>query len=115
MSARRFVISKEKSLQVMKMHRHEDYDQLKLEMPFGVTLREDNRWVVLSKKFPWGEIDQEYQKHFKSSGGQVAELFAVVLSGVENFTFLLRKPLYNRFNLSRFSVAKIAGFVLERV
>ena len=56
----------------MKMYRHEDYNQLKLEMPFGVTLREDNRWVVLSKKFPWEEIDREYQKHFKSREGQVA-------------------------------------------
>ena len=54
------------------MYRHEDYDQLKMEMPFGVTLREDNRWVILSKKFPWKEIDREYQEHFKSSEGQVA-------------------------------------------
>lgn len=54
------------------MYRHEDYDQLKMEMPFGVTLREDNRWVILSKKFPWEEIDREYQEHFKSSEGQVA-------------------------------------------
>ena len=54
------------------MYRHEDYNQLKMEMPFGVTLREDNRWVVLSKKFPWEEIDREYQEHFKSSEGQVA-------------------------------------------
>ena len=43
-----------------------------MEMPFGVTLREDNRWVILSKKFPWEEIDREYQEHFKSSEGQVA-------------------------------------------
>ena len=56
----------------MKVYRHEDYDQLKLEMPFGVTLREDNRWVILSKKFPWEEIDREYREHFKSSEGQVA-------------------------------------------
>ena len=56
----------------MKMYRHEVYDQLKMEMPFGVTLREDNRWVILSKKFPWEEIDREYQEHFKSSEGQVA-------------------------------------------
>ena len=54
------------------MYRHEVYDQLKMEMPFGVTLREDNRWVILSKKFPWEEIDREYQEHFKSSEGQVA-------------------------------------------
>ena len=59
-------------MQVMKMYRHEVYDQLKMEMPFGVTLREDNRWVILSKKFPWEEIDREYQEHFKSSEGQVA-------------------------------------------
>ena len=51
------------------MYRHEVYDQLKMEMPFGVTLREDNRWVILSKKFPWEEIDREYQEHFKSSEG----------------------------------------------
>ena len=56
----------------MKMYRHEVYDQFKMEMPFGVTLREDNRWVILSKKFPWEEIDREYQEHFKSSEGQVA-------------------------------------------
>ena len=49
------------------MYRHEVYDQLKMEMPFGVTLREDNRWVILSKKFPWEEIDREYQEHFKLS------------------------------------------------
>ena len=35
-------------------------------------MREDNRWVILSKKFPWEEIDREYQEHFKSSEGQVA-------------------------------------------
>lgn len=56
----------------MNMYRYEDYDQLKLEMPFGVTLREDNRWVILSKKFPWEDIDREYRKHFKSKEGQVA-------------------------------------------
>ena len=54
------------------MYRHEDYDQLKMEMPFGITLREDNRWVIISKKFPWEEIDREYQEHFKRSEGQVA-------------------------------------------
>ena len=31
-----------------------------------------DRWVILSKKFPWEEIDREYQEHFKSSEGQVA-------------------------------------------
>lgn len=30
------------------------------------------RWVILSKRFPWEEIDREYQEHFKSSEGQAA-------------------------------------------
>ena len=56
----------------MRMNRHKDYEQLKLEMPFGVTLREDNRWVILSGKFPWEEIDREYRVCFTSDEGQVA-------------------------------------------
>lgn len=54
------------------MYRHEDYDQLRLELPFGVTLREDNRWVVLSGKFPWEAIDRAYRQHFTSKEGQIA-------------------------------------------
>ncbi len=72
MAARGFADSREKCLRVMKMYRHENYDQLKLEMPFGVALREDNRWVILSGIFPWEEIDREYQVHFESDDGQVA-------------------------------------------
>lgn len=75
----------------MDIYRHEDYDQLKLEMPFGVTLREDNRWVVLSKKFPWEEIDREYMRHFKSNEGQVAipsrlAFGALYIQTVEGYT-----------------------------
>ena len=54
------------------MYRREDYEQLELEIPFGGTLHEDNRWVLLSKKIPWETIDQEYSKHFPGSTGQVA-------------------------------------------
>ena len=54
------------------MYRHEDCEQLKLELPFGVTLREDNRWVILSKLFPWEAIEQEYAKNFTGEEGQVA-------------------------------------------
>ncbi len=76
---------------MMDIYRHEDYDQLKLEMPFGVTLREDNRWVVLSKKFPWEEIDREYMRHFKSNEGQVAipsrlAFGALYIQTVEGYT-----------------------------
>lgn len=56
----------------MVMYRHEDYDQMRLELPFGVTLREDNRWVVLSRKFPWEAIDRAYRQHFTSNEGQIA-------------------------------------------
>ena len=54
------------------MYKHEIYGQLKLEMPFGVPLREDNRWVVLSEMMPWEMIDQEYRMCFESNEGQVA-------------------------------------------
>lgn len=54
------------------MYRREDYEQLELEIPFGVTLREDNRWVMLSKEIPWEDIDHEYSKHFPGAEGQVA-------------------------------------------
>ena len=54
------------------MYRHEDCEHLKLELPFGVTLREDNRWVILSKLFPWEAIEQEYAKNFTGEEGQVA-------------------------------------------
>jgi len=56
----------------MGMYRHEDFDQLKLEMPFGVTLREDNRWVILSKEFPWEDINREYSRNFISNEGHMA-------------------------------------------
>lgn len=56
----------------IEMYRHEDYKQLKLEMPFGVTLREDNRWVILSELFSWEAIEREYAKNFIGNEGQVA-------------------------------------------
>lgn len=55
-----------------RMYRHENYEQMKLELPFGVSLREDNRWVQLSRMFPWEEIDKEYSRNFESSEGQIA-------------------------------------------
>ena len=54
------------------MYKHEIYGQLKLEMPFGVPLREDNRWVVLSDLIPWEIIDREYRMCFESHEGQIA-------------------------------------------
>lgn len=55
----------------IRMYRHEDYEQLKLELPFGVTLREDNRWVLLSKLFPWEashSVGPIYKTRFEKQG-----------------------------------------------
>ena len=37
-------------------------------MPFGGKLRSDNRWVMLSKRIPWGEFEEEYATNFANSG-----------------------------------------------
>lgn len=47
------------------MYREESEKQQKLEdfyMPFGGHLNEENRWVILSKKVPWKEIEKEYKE-----------------------------------------------------
>lgn len=73
------------------MYKHEIYGQLKLEMPFGVPLREDNRWVVLSDMVPWEIIDREYRTCFKSNEGQIAlpsrlAFAALYIQSEEGFT-----------------------------
>ncbi len=37
-------------------------------LPFGGKLRSDNRWVKLSRLFPWEALDSVYRKNFSSSG-----------------------------------------------
>lgn len=54
------------------MYRHQCYEQLKMELPFGVELDKNNRWVKLAEMYPWKALDEEYQKNFTSSEGQVA-------------------------------------------
>lgn len=73
------------------MYKHEIYGQLKLEIPFGVPLREDNRWVVLSELMPWEIIDREYRKCFESNEGQIAlpsrlAFAALYIQAEEGFT-----------------------------
>ena len=73
------------------MYRHEDYAQVKLDLPFGVTLNDDNRWVQLSRIIPWDEIDQEYCKSFASDDGQIAKssrlaFGALYIQTAEGFT-----------------------------
>ena len=54
------------------MYKKMDVNQLKLEdfyLPFGGHLNENNRWVLLSQKIPWHEIEEEYEKIFSYYGG----------------------------------------------
>lgn len=47
------------------MYRETTKKQQKIEdfyLPFGGHLNEDNRWVVLSKKIPWDELEEDYKK-----------------------------------------------------
>lgn len=47
------------------MYREDNTKQIELEdfyLPFGGHLDEENRWVVLSKKIPWGELEEDYKK-----------------------------------------------------
>ena len=73
------------------MYKHEIYGQLKLELPFGVPLREDNRWVLLSDMMPWETIDREYRTCFESNEGQIAlpsrlAFAALYIQAEEGFT-----------------------------
>lgn len=47
--------------------------QQKLEIPFGVELTADNRWVKLAAIMPWDGIDERYAENFKSEKGEVAK------------------------------------------
>ena len=47
--------------------------QQKLDIPFGVELNADNRWVVLSGLVPWEKIEGRYAQNFGSEKGEVAK------------------------------------------
>jgi len=52
------------------MYREENRKQNKLEdfyLPFGGHLDEENRWVVLSKKIPWAELESDYAETLSGS------------------------------------------------
>jgi len=55
------------------MYRHQQSEQLKLDIPFGVTLETQNRWVKLSSIMPWEKIDEKYSENFKGTSGQIAK------------------------------------------
>ena len=48
------------------MYRRETIGQQKLEIPFGVELNADNRWVKLSAIMPWEKIEESYAQNFQS-------------------------------------------------
>ena len=53
------------------MYREESEKQQKLEdfyLPFGGHLDEDNRWIILSKKIPWNEIEKDYKHKLSGTG-----------------------------------------------
>jgi transposase, IS5 family len=52
------------------MYREENRKQQKLEdfyLPFGGHLDEENRWVVLSEKIPWVELESDYAETLSGS------------------------------------------------
>ena len=52
------------------MYREEDAKQIELKdfyLPFGGYLNEENRWVILSRKVPWKEIEKEYKEKLSST------------------------------------------------
>jgi hypothetical protein len=55
------------------MYRREITGQGRLELPFGVELLTDNRWVQFAAIMPWEKIDNLYQANFEELRGQVAK------------------------------------------
>ena len=55
------------------MYQKKMYEQQKLEIPFGVDLDSENRWVKLAEIMPWEKIDQIYSKNFDGEKGKIAK------------------------------------------
>jgi hypothetical protein len=47
--------------------------QHRLDIPFGVELRADNRWVQYARIMPWEKIDRLYSENFDEPRGQIAK------------------------------------------
>ena len=50
-----------------KLENDKQIDIADFYLPFGGKLNEDNRWVIMSKKVPWKEIEKDYAKFFSNS------------------------------------------------
>ena len=55
------------------MYRKRNNSQIKIEMPFGVELNPENRWVKLSSIMPWCKIEEQYARNFPGTDGQEAK------------------------------------------
>jgi DNA-binding ferritin-like protein len=55
------------------MYRRVIPGQDRLDLPFGVELRTDNRWVQFAAIIPWEKIEKLYQANFTELRGQVAK------------------------------------------
>jgi len=55
------------------MYRKKNPNQTELELPFGIPLNPDSKWVKLAKLMPWDRIEEEYQNKFKGNEGQEAK------------------------------------------
>jgi len=55
------------------MYRRVIPGQYKFEIPFGVELRTDNRWVQLAGIMPWTRIEELYSTNFEGVNGQVTK------------------------------------------
>ena len=54
------------------MYRKSVFEQAKIEMPFGVELDPENRWVKLAGIMPWEKIEEKYSQKFESASGNEA-------------------------------------------
>jgi len=62
-----------------------------MDLPFGVELDANNRWIKLAGMFPWKEIEEEYIRNFSSPEGQIAKparlaFGALYIQTAEGFT-----------------------------
>ena len=55
------------------MYRYQMAEQLKMDIPFGVMLDSENRWIKLSAIMPWKKIDEMYCANFEGVNGQIAK------------------------------------------
>lgn len=55
------------------MYRRTIPGQIKFDIPFGVELDSNNRWVKLASIMPWDKIEERYIQNFKGTNGQEAK------------------------------------------